>query len=328
MNEKREILLITLAKYALRFAVVCACIYVIYEQFSDFQNTEARQRLIVSSWEQKGWLLAVVALLMPVNWLLETKKWQLLMSVSMRSPFSKLLKAVMQGVMVGTVTPWRMGEFVGRAFDMPSKEAFSSFFYSALGGMGQAFVTALFGLFFLPWFYPSQALIWFSIVICGALLLSYFYFDRLLFAIDLLRLFPFATKNHLSHPSISILGIALVMSGSRYVVYLLQWMLVAYVFSVHENFLFLAAGTSVTLLLQSVSPALPFFDLAVRSGISLLVFSNICSNPMSILLSTIAVWLINIALPSLLGIIFFMQNWRKKTSVAAAQANIEQLYSK
>lgn len=320
MAEKKELLLGTFAKYALKFAVVVVCMFVIYEEFSHFNNSALQKELLLSSVKQKGWLLAIVFLLMPLNWFLETKKWQLLLSSVARHSFFKLLKAVLQGVMVGTVTPWRMGEFVGRAFEMQRKDAVASFYFSALGGMGQAFVTALFGLFFLPWFYPSNWLIVFSAMVCGSLLMAYFFFHKLPLIVNRL---PFVTAEKIPATDFVVLAWALLLSFLRYCVYLFQWVLVAYTFSIHDNFVVLAAGAAVTLLFQSISPALPFFDLAVRSGISLFVFSNICNNPIAVLLSTIVIWLINIAIPSLVGIVFFIKNWWARSLTPAAEPNVE-----
>lgn len=327
MTERKELVFENLVKYAIKFVVVALCAFVIYEQFKHFNDSVAQRNLLLQSVKQNGWILLIVVALMPLNWLIETKKWQLLLAAESPQPFSKLLKAVLQGVMVGTVTPWRMGEFVGRTFEMKRSEAVNGFYFSMLGGMAQAFITAIFGLFFLPWFYPSPLLIGFAVVVCGILLCAYFFFHRLP-----LQLIPFV-KNKVAHikPSSNArLGMVLLLSLCRYLIYLSQWTLVAYTFSVHNNLLLLAAGAAVTLLLQSVSPALPFFDLAVRSGISLFVFSNICSNPMAILLSVLVVWLINIAIPSIGGIAFFLHGWKmkKSTSVFASQANVEHFNSK
>lgn len=322
MAERSELVLGNLLKYAIKFVVVTVCAFVIFNQFKHFNDSIEQRNLLLQSIRQNGWILLGVAALMPLNWLIETKKWQLLLETEAPQSFSKLFKAVLQGVMVGTVTPWRMGEFVGRTFEMKRSEAVNGFYFSMLGGMAQAFVTAMFGLFFLPWFYPLPWLIGFAFVVCGILLFGYLFFHRLP-----LQFIPFV-KNKIEHIQPlgnARLGVVLLFSLFRYLIYLFQWALVAYTFSVHNNLLILAAGASVTLLLQSVSPALPFFDLAVRSGISLLVFSNICINPIAILLSALVVWLINIAIPSIGGIVLLLHGWKEKKSVSVftAQADVE-----
>ncbi|MFN8292567.1 MAG: lysylphosphatidylglycerol synthase domain-containing protein [Chitinophagales bacterium] len=326
MAEKKELVLSTLGKYMLKFAVVALCAYIIYEQFSHLGNSAAQRDVMLLGIKTKGYLLAIAFLLMPLNWFLETKKWQILLAEISFQPFFKLLKAVLQGVMVGTVTPWRMGEFVGRTFELERSEAAKSFYFSALGGMAQAFVTALVGLFFLPWFYPSAWLVVFSALVCSGLLVAYFFFHKLP-----LRFYFFQKKAGawLVQPSFAKLLYVLLLSLLRYGVYLTQWILVAYTFAVHDNILFLAAGVAVTLLFQSISPALPFFDLAVRSGISLFVFANISSNPIAVLLSTITIWLMNIAIPAIIGIIFFIKNkWWATSLTSASQANVEHFHSK
>lgn len=316
MAKKRELVLSALIKHAAQFVVVMLCIYVIYAQLSKFSNSETQKTMMFLSVKENAYLLVAAFLLMPLNWFLETKKWQLLLSTIEHISFFKLLKAVLQGVMVGMVTPWRMGEFVGRTFELNRNIAIQSFYFSTLGGMAQAFVTALFGLFFLPWFYPSKWLVIFAAVICAALLLAFLNFHRLPYYFQF-----FFKKGNSEYTAIStVLQLkVLALSTFRYCIYLLQWILIAYMFSVHDNWLLLAAGASVTLLFQSISPALPFFDLAVRGGISLFVFADMCSNPIAILLSTLALWLINIALPSFFGILFLLKSIKVKADLPKIQ---------
>ena len=63
--------------------------------------------------------LAAVLLLMPLNWMLEVRKWQVLSSNSVQLSFNDSLKAVLAGLNTGFITPNRIGEFAGRILFLP-----------------------------------------------------------------------------------------------------------------------------------------------------------------------------------------------------------------
>src|SRR5690606_33672977 len=60
-----------------------------------------------------GWLFAMLVLV-PVNWALESKKWQMLVSKVMPIPFGEAVKSTLTGLMTGLAMPAQVGEIVGR----------------------------------------------------------------------------------------------------------------------------------------------------------------------------------------------------------------------
>ena len=60
------------------------------------------------------WYLVLTVALMPVNWLLEARKWQLLLQPFVAWPFGRVLRATVAGVSVSAATPNRIGEIGGR----------------------------------------------------------------------------------------------------------------------------------------------------------------------------------------------------------------------
>jgi uncharacterized membrane protein YbhN (UPF0104 family) len=59
--------------------------------------------------------ISLVFLLMFVNWGIEARKWQLLVSSIQKVSFGRAFRAVFSGQALGFNTPNRMGESAGRA---------------------------------------------------------------------------------------------------------------------------------------------------------------------------------------------------------------------
>lgn len=66
---------------------------------------------------------AAILFLMPLNWAIETAKWQLLLSGTVSQSFGDALKSVLAGLNTGFVTPNRIGEFAGRILLLPPPTA-------------------------------------------------------------------------------------------------------------------------------------------------------------------------------------------------------------
>ncbi len=294
----------------IKIAVVAACIAVIVQQMQNIGNVREQQLLIKKSISEKWlWFVGMVAL-MPLNWLLEALKWRIMMNTVTKVSFVQSIKSAVMGVSAGVATPWRSGEFIGRLFPISEEMYLHSFYFSMLGGLAQAFVTAAVGLAFLPAFLPSPFFAGVCMGISIVFLAAFFHFDKVAKLMPRLPVLDVHLRNYerAKHPSFNILFAVLLLSALRYGVYAFQWFLAADMLDVSDNFIALIAAVTVSLLLQSVAPALPLLDVAIRSGIALFVFSVISENTIAIVASTIIIWMLNLATPALLGSLWMLHD--------------------
>lgn len=120
--------------------------------------------------------------------------------------------------------------------------------------------------------------------------LNRWYPQRLKDAIENLQQTPFQSK-----------VVVLVFSYLRYMVFVLQFVLVLTAFSNYPNSSELLLAIAVVYLLMTVTPSVFFGKLLVREAAALFVLSTLSiSNPV-ILISGFVLWFINLALPSLVG---------------------------
>src|SRR5688500_1514965 len=104
------------------------------------------QTFQIGSWRQAGWYLAVVIVLMPVNWWLETLKWHGFLSVHAKVNFGRAFKAVTSGIALSLFTPNRIGEYGGRILFMPYAIRWPVVFSTLMGSISQNLVAFAMGI--------------------------------------------------------------------------------------------------------------------------------------------------------------------------------------
>ncbi len=143
---------------------------------------------------EKFYLFLIAFLLMPVNWLLETVKWRILLQDG-KTSFINLLKGVIAGVTFGFVTPARSGEFIGRVIYLDDAHKAKVFYLSSIGGIAQTAVTLVVGSLCLTAMNLDGFLQGLAVGLACCCVLFYFRFDVLN---RLLSSVPFLVNNGLT----------------------------------------------------------------------------------------------------------------------------------
>ncbi|MBS1614034.1 MAG: flippase-like domain-containing protein [Bacteroidetes bacterium] len=257
---------------------------------------------------ERFYLFIIAILFMPLNWVLETVKWRILLQSSY-APFKELMKGVIAGVTFGFVTPGRSGEFIGRVLYLNEQDKTKVFYLTGIGGIAQTAVTLLVGSLCLNVLVDDVFIQGIAMGLALICTLFYFRFDLLN---RLINSFPFLVRKGLTiHnteiPSTNLLLKVFGISAARYGVYLLQYVAVFMFFGVSTNALLLTAHNAVLLLVQSFSPLLPFMDISFRGGSALWVYGNISQNNIAILTAALSIWVINLVLPAVIGYVFIVR---------------------
>lgn len=269
-------------------------------------NFKAQSDLFLQHFNTENFYYFILAiLLMPINWLLETVKWRLL--IKSNEPFIHLLKSIITGVTLGFVTPGRAGEFVGRVMFVTEENKAKIFYLSSIGGIAQSVATLVAGVLFVFMWSGNSFFYGLTIGVAVAFLFVYFRFD-------LLNRFissnSFLEKHSLiiraeELPGLPVQLTVLAFSFVRFGVYLLQYVLLMMFFGVSSDFWLLLINSGVFLVAQTFSPMMPFVDLSYRGGTALYVFANM-ENSLGVLSAVMMVWLINLVVPSVIGYFFIL----------------------
>lgn len=261
------------------------------------------------------WLLVLVFVLMPVNWSLETVKWKRLVESIEDVPFFRAFSGVLAGVTLSIFTPNRLGEYGGRILVVKPENKISTMVASLVGSFSQLTVLLVAGLAGLSYFVYHKIELDFVVIFVtsvSAVLLSallIFFYLNVDLCIPLFKKIPYIRRfvKHLevlNHYSAKSLFTVLMFSAARYFVYSLQYYLLLQFFGISVPFLLGMASIALIFFIQTSVPLPPVYGLAVRGNVALKVWAFFTANTLGILSSTFGLWLINVILPALIGMVF------------------------
>ena len=266
------------------------------------------------------WRVWLVILLMPVNWGIEARKWQLAMRPDGGISFKDAFKAIFTGATMASFTPNRMGEYLGRILYVKEGRRVAAISLTMICSIAQLLITLVVGAAGLTYLFPllhqrSAAgyprLEWrlpLTLTVIGTMLLGlgllYFRFPQL--ARQLARI-PWIRKlgafiKVLENFDRNILLQILFLSFVRYIVFVIQYSLVFPVFNVSLGFGQVWGGMSVVFLIMAVVPTFTFLtELGLRLGASFQMLELYNGNTIGIFGASFTIWLINLVIPALIG---------------------------
>lgn len=257
------------------------------------------------------WLLAVLALL-PLNWLLETVKWQYLVKDVEALSLTKAFRSVLGGNTTAFFTPNRLGEFPGRSLFMQEGNRLKAALLGMFGGVSQTLVIMLCGLPSLilllghfqgavSWLYVLLALLCFSFLV-----VIYFSLPRISAKLKSSSLFARWSNYLACYEQLSALRLIQILACTlaRYLVFCAQLYFMLRFFCVELNVLTAMLAIAVNYLFVTFAPSWAFSEGAVRASTAVVVLGLFSANVVGIAAAGVSIWLINFVLPMLAGSIF------------------------
>lgn len=259
-------------------------------------------------------LLAACILLMPVNWIIETIKWRMIVrTLTGDFSFRKAFKSVFAGVAFGNLAPGRATEFAGKIIFVPQQFRVHASYLHFVSGASQLSITILAGLMAVAFkgipdkdnTFLTIVTFGFIPVVLGASLLFFFnprwFFQRL-------RKIKMIRKRAEGEVSVErkVQFQIFALSAVRYLVFAIQFLLIAGIFFSEKNFSVIVPGVCLYYLFSSVVPMFSVIEPFMRGGIAVIVFGKVEPNSINVFISSTAIWLINIVIPSVAGYLFFL----------------------
>lgn len=309
--------------WIIKLVILIILAYVVYKQIINRPNLQDVYRQFEQTMEKPNWfyLLAIV-FLVPFNWIFETIKWRSFMLKYYDIDFFASLKVILSGITVAILTPNRIGEYGGRLLTIPAKYNWHSVMATFIGSVAQNIATLSLGLIsfaFLKKHIPALAEIdMMPVYLTGILFLFFalyvfFNVDLLAYLIKRLGIKSYF-KRFQKHFQLvkqtprSVLLKILVISFVRYSIYATQYFLAVKFFGVDIANGLAFACISMILLIQSGIPLPPFLSVLARGEIAILIWGLFQINELSILSMTFSIWLINLGVPAILGVIFIFNS--------------------
>ena len=263
------------------------------------------------------WLLVLTILLVPVNWFLESYKWKTIVSSFSDTTLSKSIKVILGGLSFGVLTPSRIGEYGGRFYMTEDEDRWKTLSATFVGSLSQNIITALLGLagasYLLYFSSVMNAYIATSIwyIASVAIVLGLLFYYNIGFIQHIVRFLPEKWaklcdkhSNFLSLLDTGTLNRILFLSIARYTIYAIQYVLILYFFGITVHFTEALAAVSLIFLIQSGIPFPPILDVLARGEIALTIWALYSENALGILATTFSIWIINLIIPALIGLIY------------------------
>ena len=327
----------------LRVGIVVLTLFFLYDQVfyrKDFQSI-IDYFPQVSSGKYFYFIIILVALLIPINLILEVVKWKLLISKLESVSFWNATKAILTGISVSMFLPNRVGDYLGRVFVLKKADRLQAVLATVLGSMAQLLTTVLFGFIASLFFFPHYAdmsdtlNIWFytGLILLVVILSFTFVFAFLNFSAfsDIIKRVSGRTYNKISkyaqvfswYSPVFLIKI-LAISIFRYLIFSFQFWLLLQAFQVSVSYPVAMVLIALVYLLMSVIPTVALTEIGVRGSVSLFVFglylkpAGMWTENMGLGIASAStmLWVFNLAFPALLGTLFVysLRFFRKNNS--------------
>ena len=290
-------------------------------------------------------LLITCIILVFVNWGIETGKWQYLILKIEKVSFFRSYKAVLSGVAISSFTPNRIGEFLGRVFILEKANRVEGILITILGSISQFLVTFILGATGIAIFvmlykdliteelgitsdtynYLYLALTLISIALFAFLIMLFLKVSAVKDLVNRLignrwkRLKKYTKVFNLykARELLKVLGYSLL----RYIVFTLQFYLMLRIFGISLPLISGFIMISIILFAITIIPTIAIAELGIRGSVALFIIGTYLEGQgisdldldLGIIAASSAIWLINLAIPALIGaiMVFNLKFFRK-----------------
>ncbi|MDD3722118.1 MAG: lysylphosphatidylglycerol synthase domain-containing protein [Lutibacter sp.] len=299
--------------WPLKLAVVFGAFYFIFRQLANNELLSVSQlkQQVLFLFSKNVWLLLLLLLFTDVNWILEIFKWKTLASHEKKINFFEAYEQCLASLTASIITPNRIGEYGAKALYFEKNLRKKIMVLNLAGNLGQLSVTVFFGI--VGMFFLSSH---FEIGLFTFNTAKFLLFLNLLLLLFLIGN-NFGVLNKITDLKVKILRYSkqlpseiliktLVYSLFRYLVFSHQFYFFLRLFNVEADYFTLINMIYCTYFIASIIPSLTIFDWVIKGSVAVFIFSFINVNPLTIVSITTFMWLLNFAIPAVLGSLFVL----------------------
>ncbi len=301
----------------LKWLLILLIILFIFQSLIDEKQLgkNTLNQLIELSKSGRLYLFIFPVLLAGLNWLIETYRWQMLAGKIEKISLISAFNSVLAGQSLSFITPQSIGDYLGRILHMDQKNRSEAIGAVMFGRWAQTLITGMFGSIGLVYVIKAQfKLTNFSLMILAVVTICFW----------LVIIHLFVVKRGLLVNKIqSLIGekwsryivvlnafqpnesmAILLLTALRYFIFSTQFVLIYLIFDTEVIWGPLIGGITWMFLLKSIIPAINIFaDLSVRELAVVYFFNLYPATIPVIILSSFFLWVINILIPTVIGII-------------------------
>jgi uncharacterized membrane protein YbhN (UPF0104 family) len=247
------------------------------------------------------------------NWCLEILKWKTVVAFVSKLSFATAAKQSLAALTVSLATPNRVGEYGAKAYFFSTDKRKQILLLNLFSNMAQMAITTLFGCiglllisqsYDLPFSTPKILLV----VLALVLIIIFAYVMRK----KELLIKGFSISNvvrYFQNLPANLKRNTLILALFRYLVFGSMFYLVLSFFGAEIGIQESIPLITSMYLLSSIIPTLFIFDVVIKGGVALWLFSLIGVPELVILSTVLTMWLFNFLTPALLGS-YFVINYK------------------
>ena len=297
----------------IKLSIIVGASYYIYNKLLNNENLDFSEFISfltkIDAFSTKN--IVFLLFLTIFNWFFEILKWRILVSTIKKISFFEALEQSLGGLTASLITPNRIGDYGAKAIYFEKQYRKRIVFLNLMGNVSQMTITTILGIIGVVIFYSTydldlnyQKILRIFIIIVIVVSFSIFGLQRSRFKIkgfSIERLIEFI-KNLPQRIHISNLGLSLI----RYLIFSFQFYFFLQIFGVDIDYKSAMIVLSSSYLLASIVPSLAVFDVLIKTGAAVYLFSFLGVNELTILCISTLMWLLNFILPSMFGSYFVL----------------------
>ena len=262
-----------------------------------------------------SWLFLVL-LMMPLNWFFEAYKWRFLCRSFENISFSHSIKSVLAGLTPGFFSPNRVGELIGRSLLLKPENRISGIMMASINSFSQTITVVTCGIPSAVFFFFNTKSFSQESYKCYTYICLIWLIFFLFFYLQLPRFCGWLSKkivarkikkqlDIISNMSIRNLVVVLNFSFIRYIVFCFQLYFLLFFCSVSISPIDALIAITINYLFITITPSMAFSEVAIRTSYVVLFVGAFAENKIGIASAGLLLWIINFAVPMLIGSVFF-----------------------
>lgn len=300
-----------------KLLLTIGALWFIYLKIISHEGSRDYISQLQTAFKQPGSALLILSvfILMMLNWTVEAIKWKYMIDKIEIVKTGRALEAVFSGLTFSFFTPNRIGEYAGRVFHLHTGKRLQATFITIIENISQLMITLITGsiacMIYLkgymeisPWIFILIRFLLFAF--CVFCLLLYFNIGLLEKIFQRFRLTEHWKQILHVFSLYSNLDLLKVLSLSllRYLIFSLQFYILLRVYGCSFGFFPGLLMISMTFFVMSIVPTFTIAELGVRGAVSAYFFGKLTIDVLPVLNATFSLWLINLAIPALIGAFF------------------------
>ncbi len=260
-------------------------------------------------------VLVIALLLMPVNWGIESYKWNIITQQLEPLSYRTSLNAVLAGICIGNIAPGRAMEFLAKIYYFKPQNQPSATILHFINGMFQMLITVTVGLVAIAYkLYKSNQSVGFVYVALIGGMVMVLFFVWAIFNVSwiqqklkFIKWFKRMEGSEKLTFSKALITKLVILSVLRYIVFTGQFFIIYKVFVPDANSFHVFTSVAAYFMITSIIPMISFIEPAIRAAIAIIVFNAPTDNETLVVLTATLLWLINVVIPSIFGYIIILK---------------------